>query len=270
MLSKRYSANTIKTYTHVLSVFFKFFNTKQPSEIVSNDIIIFNFEYILKNKLSGTYQSQFINALKLYYNINENKKLDPKKLIRPKKQNSLPKVLSEKEIFLLLNSIKNMKHKTMLCLIYSAGLRRGELLNLKISDIESDRNLIAIRSGKGMKDRYVPLSNTILTMLRVYYKLYKPKHYLFEGVNGGKYSERSIELVLKNAAKQAGFTKPLTLHMLRHSYATHLLEQGTNLRMIQEILGHKSPKTTQIYTHVSNESLKKIQSPFDKLNIRIE
>jgi integrase/recombinase XerD len=100
--------------------------------------------------------------------------------------------------------------------------------------------------------------------------LYKPKHYLFEGVNGGKYSERSIELVLKNAAKQAGFTKPLTLHMLRHSYATHLLEQGTNLRMIQEILGHKSPKTTQIYTHVSNESLKKIQSPFDKLNIRIE
>jgi len=270
MLSKRYSANTIKTYTHVLSVFFKFFNTKQPSEIVSNDIIIFNVEYILKNKLSGTYQSQFINALKLYYNINENKKLDPKKLIRPKKQNSLPKVLSEKEIFLLLNSIKNMKHKTMLCLIYSAGLRRGELLNLKISDIESDRNLIAIRSGKGMKDRYVPLSNTILTMLRVYYKLYKPKHYLFEGVNGGKYSERSIELVLKNAAKQAGFTKPLTLHMLRHSYATHLLEQGTNLRMIQEILGHKSPKTTQIYTHVSNESLKKIQSPFDKLNIRIE
>ena len=155
----------------------------------------------------------------------------------------------------------------MLSLMYSGGLRRGELLNLKLGDIDSNRMLIIINQGKGAKDRIVPLSPNILGMLRNYWKAYKPKEYLFEGMYGGKYSERSIELVLKKAVKDAGINKNIYLHMLRHSYATHLMESGTNLRYIQELLGHKSPKTTQLYTHVSSHQLGKIVSPFDKLRI---
>jgi integrase/recombinase XerD len=259
MLSKRYSLNKIKTYKNVLQVFFNFFKNKTVADIRNEDIFSFNENYILKNGLSEAYQTQFINALKLLFKVVENPFIIESKLISTKRAFKLPKVLSEYEVFLILNALKTIKHKTMLCLIYSAGLRRGELLNLKIKDIESQRSLIAIRSSKGMKDRFVPLSDSILNLLRIYYKQYKPNVYLFEGQKGEKYSERSVELVLKNAVKQSGINKNINLHMLRHSYATHLLEAGTNLRIIQEILGHKSPKTTQIYTHVSNASLKKHQ-----------
>ena len=156
----------------------------------------------------------------------------------------------------------------MLSLIYSAGLRRSELLNLKNLDIDSKRMLISVRNAKGMKDRMVPLSPTILEMLREYYMQYKPKDYLFEGQYGDRYSERSLELVLKKAVNHAGIKKNVHLHMLRHSYATHLMEAGTHLRHIQELLGHKSPKTTQIYTHVSREEISKIISPLDRLKLK--
>ena len=156
----------------------------------------------------------------------------------------------------------------MLSVIYACGLRRSELLNLKPADIDSNRNLLIIRKAKGMKDRVVPLSDKIISMLRDYYKAYKPEHWLFEGwKKGEKYSEESLAKVLKNAVNLTNIHKPVTLHWLRHSYATHLLENGTDLRYIQEILGHKSSKTTEIYTHVSNKSLQKIKSPFDDLDI---
>lgn len=228
----------------------------------------FNCEYILERKLSAAYQSQFINALKLFYLINKNHKLELDKLPRPQQGYKLPKVISEEEVAMLLNVTENVKHKTMLALIYSAGLRRSELLNLKITDIDSKRMMISIRNGKGTKDRNVPLSEVVLIMLRSYYTLYKPKDYLFEGQYGDSYTGRSLELVLKKALKLSGIRKNVTLHMLRHSYATHLLEAGTNLRHIQELLGHKSPATTQIYTHVSKEQLSKITSPLDKLKLK--
>lgn len=154
----------------------------------------------------------------------------------------------------------------MLSLLYSCGLRSGELLALQPSHIDSERYLIFVKNGKGKKDRIVPLSSKILGMLRDYYRVFRPKRYLFEGqLVGEAYDARSLQLVLKAAAKRAGIDKPVTLHWLRHSYATHLLESGTDLRYIQEILGHSSSKTTEIYTHVSTKSIQQIKSPFDDL-----
>lgn len=154
----------------------------------------------------------------------------------------------------------------MLSLIYACGLRRSELLNLKPADIDSKRHMLIILNSKGKKDRMVPISDKIIEMLRDYYKAYRPGIWLFEGqTSGDPYSEASLAKVLKNACDKACVRKPVTLHWLRHSYATHLLESGTDLRYIQELLGHKSSKTTEIYTHVSEKSLQKITSPFDTL-----
>ncbi len=154
----------------------------------------------------------------------------------------------------------------MLSLIYACGLRRSELLNLTFKDIHSERNLLLIKQSKGKKDRIVPISNKIIDLLRDYYKAYKPKTWLFEGQQvNQQYSERSIQLVLIQAVTKAKIEKPVTLHWLRHSYATHLLESGTDLRYIQELLGHSSSRTTEIYTHVSTKNLQQIRSPFDDL-----
>lgn len=273
---KRYSKSTIESYTNALLVFFSYHHTKNADQITNQDVMDFNTHYVLKKNLSATYQSQFINALKLFYQTVKNHKLEVEKLIRPQQGNKLPKVISEEEVAAIINACQNLKHKTMLSLIYSAGLRRGELLNLLKTDIDSKRMMITIRNAKGMKDRNVPLSPVVLNMLRNYYIAFKPERYLFEGQFGGPYSTRSLDNVLKNAAHVAGIKKNINLHMLRHSYATHLLEAGTNLRHIQELLGHKSPKTTQIYTHVSTEQLGKIvqtlrsasaTSPLDKLKL---
>ncbi len=268
MRNKRYSERTVESYIKVLVLFFNYYAGKDLLAINNSDVISFNNDYILKKGLSATYQSQFINGLKLLYETITGKSLDIDLLERPKMPMQLPKVLSEEEVAAIINGLSNKKHKTMMSLIYSAGLRRGEVLGLTLKDIDSSRMLIMVRKGKGMKDRVVPLSAVVLEMLREYYKEYKPKEYLFEGQYGGKYSERSIELVLKKAVKKAGLKKEVNLHMLRHSYATHLLEGGTNLRFIQELLGHRSPRTTQIYTHVSTQQLGKIISPLDKLILK--
>ena len=267
MRSRRYSEQTIATYIGTLTVFFSFYKGKSVERIENEDVLRFNQEYIFRRKLSASYQSQFINALKLFYALIFDKKIVIEKLVRPKKPYTLPKVLDVSEVAAIINATENMKHKCMLSLIYSGGLRRGELLNLALTDIDSKRMMIMIRGGKGMKDRQVPLSANILEMLRNYYLRYRPKQYVFEGQYGGRYSERSLELVLKKSVEKAGIKRNINLHMLRHSYATHLLEAGTDLRYIQELLGHKSPKTTQIYTHVSREALGRIESPFDRLKI---
>lgn len=264
--SKRYSSNTIKTYTDALKSFLIFCSEKPISEINNYDVLKYNTEYILKNNLSASYQNQIVNAIKLYFRTIENKKIEIEQIHRPKRSKLLPNVLSKEEIKLILQAHGNIKHKTMLSLIYSCGLRRSELLNLKLSDIDSKRNIIFIRQSKGKKDRIVPLSQKILTMLREYYAAYKPKTWLFEGVNENeKYNERSLASVLKQAVAKAKIAKPVSLHWLRHSYATHLLESGTDLRYIQELLGHNSSKTTEIYTHVSTKNLQQIKSPFDDL-----
>jgi integrase/recombinase XerD len=154
----------------------------------------------------------------------------------------------------------------MLSLVYACGLRRSEVLNIKASEIDSKRKLLLIRNAKGRKDRIAPLSDKLIAMLREYYTMYKPKTWLFEGQEKGEqYTGSSLQEVLKKAIKTAKINKPVSLHWLRHSYATHLLEAGTDLRYIQELLGHKSSRTTEIYTHVSTKSLQNIKTPFDDL-----
>ena len=264
--SKRYSPNTIKVYSDSMSTFLRYFSMKDITDISNDDLIDFNNNYILKNNFSSSFQNQVVNAVKLYFSAIQHKKIDVELIHRPRREKVLPNVLSKEEVKAILNAHVNIKHKMMLSLIYSCGLRCGELLALQPMHIDSKRNIILLKHAKGKKDRIVPLSPLILKLLREYYKIYKPKTYLFEGtILGEPYSEKSLQSVLKQAIKKVGIAKPVTLHWLRHSYATHLLESGTDLRYIQELLGHSSSKTTEIYTHVSTKSIQQIKSPFDDL-----
>jgi integrase/recombinase XerD len=266
MRSRRYSESTIGTYTDALKLFLRFYSGKPINEITNEDLVTFNNDYILKNNFSTSHQNQVVNGVKLFFRTVENKQIDPELIHRPKREKVLPNVLSKEETKLILEAHGNIKHKAMLSLIYSCGLRRSELLNLKLNDIDSKRGLVIVRKGKGRKDRVAPLSEKILNLLRDYFKAYQPKEWLFEGQSGkGQYDERSLANVLKQALEKSKISKPVSLHWLRHSFATHLLENGTDLRYIQEILGHSSSKTTEIYTHVSNKSIQKIVSPFDTL-----
>jgi integrase/recombinase XerD len=268
MTSKRYSPQTIESYTGVLKSFFHFHHTRPVSAINADDVTEYNNKYILKNHYSSSYQNQLVNALKLYYQVAEHTAMEIELLHRPRKERKLPNVLSMDEVRSLLSAPGNIKHRAMLSLIYSCGLRRGELLALKIADVDSARHLLHIHEGKGKKDRAIPLSGKILHLLREYYKSCHPVQWLFEGAKKGEpYSEKSLESVLKQAVQRAGIKKPVSLHWLRHSYATHLLESGTDLRYIQVLLGHNSSKTTEIYTHVSTLHLQQIRSPFDSLGI---
>jgi integrase/recombinase XerD len=266
LYSKRYSASTIKTYSEALKSFLLFYNDINIEAITNEAVIKYNNEYILKNELSSSYQNQIVNAIKLFFSSIKAKTINPELIHRPKREKLLPNVLSKEEVKQILEAHNNIKHKAMLSLIYSCGLRCGELLNLKPIHIDSKRGIVPIKQAKGKKDRIAPLSIKILDLLRVYFKEYKPEKYLFEGQNvGTPYDARRLQLVLKQALEKTKITKPVTLHWLRHSYATHLLESGTDLRYIQELLGHKSSKTTEIYTHVSTNSIKQIKSPFDDL-----
>lgn len=268
MKGKRYSEKTISSYLQCLRIFFNFHSTKHYLEIDNNDIALFNRDYILKQNLSATYQGQFINAVKLFYEKIPRKKLIIEHLERPRKGSPLPKVLSKEDVSCLLVATTNIKHKAILSLIYACGLRRGELLNMQITDIDSKRGVINIRHAKGNRDRIVPLSGKILLLLRDYFKQYRPTKWLFEGqIAGTQYTETSLNHIFQRAKKKAGITMPCTLHSLRHCYATHLLEAGTDIRYIQELLGHKHTKTTEIYTHVTTKSIQKIKSPFDDLEI---
>ena len=193
--------------------------------------------------------------------------MDLEKLQRPFKESRLPEVLSKAEVGQLISVTTNVKHKALLSIIYSCGMRIGEVISLKINDLDKDRKLIKIVRGKGNKDRYVPYSERLKAILRIYYDQCKPRVYLFEGQYGGQYSERSAALVLQQAVRKCRIRKRVTLHTLRHSFATHLLESGTDIRYIQELLGHSSPNTTMIYTHVSSKKISEIKSPLDDLDI---
>ena len=264
--SKRYSESTVKTYSDALKTFLVYYRLKTLSAIDNNDVIVYNNEYVLKNGLSESYQNQIVSAIKLFFWVLKETKLDLEKMHRPKRAKVLPNVLSKVEVKAILEAHSNLKHKMMLSMIYSCGLRCGELLALQPVHIDSKRQIVLLKNAKGKKDRIAPLSPKILSMLRAYFNIYKPKIYLFEGhLPGIAYDARSLQQVLKQAIEKVGIQKPVTLHWLRHSYATHLLESGTDLRYIQELLGHNSSKTTEIYTHVSTKSIQQIRSPFDDL-----
>ena len=266
MKFRRYGHSTIRTYHQILATFFRFRDPDIEKVRLEDEIIRFTNEYILSRRLSYSYQNQFMNALRLFYRQIVPRALEIESVKRPRGEHRLPNVLSKEEVSRLIKVMKNLKHRAMLSLTYGCGLRRGELLNLKPIDLDSKRGLVMVRMGKGKKDRIVPLPKSLIELLRAYYKEDKPAVWLFEGrVKGRQYDERSIEMVIKKAIYLAGIKKPVTLHWLRHSYATHLHESGVDIHLIQLLLGHKSTKTTEIYTHVSTKSIQQIRSPFDDL-----
>ena len=260
-----YSNSTIKTYITCLKNFKNYFYKIEIDQLSKDDIIEYLF-HLIKNNYSKSTQNQHINAIKFYFEKCLRQKREYYLIERPRKEKKLPNILSKNEIQLLFNSTYNLKHLTILAVIYSCGLRVSELINIKINDIDNNRMVIHIKKAKGNKDRQVQLTNQLLELLRKYYKKYLPVNYLIVGQNGGKYSTTSIQKIIKNSSFKAGINKKVTPHTLRHSFATHLLENGTDIRFIQKILGHSDIKTTQIYTHVSNAHLKNIQNPSDNLN----
>ena len=266
--SRRYSNSTIKTYTEAIKVFLKYFEDRDPAEISNKDFILFNSNFILKNGYSASYQNQVINAIKLFYLKVENRALSIEDIERPKRYNPLPKVIPKEMVEKMLTSIPNFKHKTALTLIYACGLRRSELINLRLKDLDSKRRTVTIVNGKGQKDRVLPVSEKLMKMIIKYYKLYRPSNYLIEGqFKGNSYSETSLEKIFHKYLGKICKNHNFTLHCLRHSYATHLLEAGVSLRYIQELLGHKSSKTTEIYTHVSMTGLQNIKNPADDFDL---
>jgi site-specific recombinase XerD len=263
----RYSPNTIETYLNATKHFFLHFPQKHPKDIRAEDIEAYQHELATVRKVSNSYLNQVVNAVRYYYKDVLDDAYRVKFIERPRGERKLPKVLSEQEVAAILKSPTNLKHRCILMLIYSAGLRLGELIALERTDIIPERKQVLIRGGKGGKDRISLLSEKLLTLLQEYLKTYEPRHYLFEGPQGAKYSDTSVQQVFKQAKKKAGITAPATVHTLRHSFATHLLENGTDLRYIQTLLGHSSSKTTEIYTHVSTKAIGKIRSPLDNLDL---
>lgn len=263
---KRYSYHTVKSYKNHFKAFLWYHNETPPKELSIEHIRQYLLEIIKEKNISESTQNGMINAIKFYYEqvLGEEKMYFNN--LRPKKPQQLPNVLSEAEVIKLINSLDNIKHKCILMMIYSAGLRLSEVVNLRIEDINKDRKTIHIKGGKGKKDRISILSDKALEKLRDYYLIYRPKYWLFEGQQGGQYSARSVQAIFQKAVKRSKINTHATVHTLRHSFATHLLERGTDLKQIQLLLGHDSIKTTQIYTHITEVTRAKLKSPLDNLD----
>lgn len=259
---RRYSVSTIDSYTSFVTKFLKFHLFKEYFNF--SDVDRFVEKEIAAKNYSVSSHRQCISALKHYFELTEQEEIDPSKLQRPHKSKFLPGVLSKEEVIDLLRATRNLKHRCILALIYASGLRIGELINLKLNDIDIDRRQILIRQAKGRKDRYVMLAESFLPIFYNYLQTYEPQIYFAEGFNAGQYTASAIRSFLKESCRRARIRKRVTPHTLRHSYATHMLENGIDLRYIQELLGHSRPETTMIYTHVTQKDLSKIRSPLDE------
>lgn len=262
---KNYSASTIRTYTEQFKLFMQFFPDNDPSDLGEKEILHYLMYLIENRKLSISAQNQAINAIKFYYEkvLKQEKKVYD--LERPMKEKKLPEVLSQEEVMMLFEATDNLKHRVMLMLLYSSGIRRSELLNLRVGDVDMYRGIVFVRGGKGRKDRHSVLAQSLIPVMESYLAKHKPGFWLFEGVNGERYSASSLQQILKRAVYRAGIRKNVRLHMLRHSFATHLLEAGTSTRYIQVLLGHESPKTTEIYAKVTRFGMDKVVSPLDQI-----
>ena len=265
LVLKAYSISTIKTYKNEFLQLLKILNEINVQDLTTEQLKRYLLWCIANGLTENTIHSR-MNALKFYFEQVLKQEKIFFEIPRPKKPFLLPKVISEEKIIKGLFDIKNLKHKTLLLLAYSAGLRVSEVVSLQLTDINSDRMQININRAKGKKDRVVTLSKSILEILRDYYKVYKPTYWLFEGQNSREhYSERSAQVIFKLAYKNLNLPPQCSFHSLRHSFATHLLENGTDISFIQKILGHNDIKTTLRYAQVSNKSIGKIESPLDKI-----
>jgi site-specific recombinase XerD len=266
LLLKAYSPNTIQTYCTEFAQLLYLLKDKSADTLTPERLRSYLLYCVTELKLSENAIHSRMNAIKFYFEkVLHRDKIFFEEIPRPQKKSSLPKVLSKKDIARIFANIENPKHLLMLKLCYGMGLRVSEIVNLKITDIDSKRMLVHLEAAKGKIDRYVTLPTSILEELRNYFKAYRPKIYLFEGQNGGLYAIRSVQAVFKNAMQKAKINKSVGIHGLRHSYATHLLELGTDMYFIQKLLGHKNIKTTEIYAKVSNRHLSNIKSPLDDL-----
>jgi site-specific recombinase XerD len=267
LLIKRYSWRTVKTYLGHLRRFFHAHAT-YTSAIIDDDVVR---SYILRRGREGNYaastQNQLLNALKFWMERIEGREKMFVEL-RPKRPVKLPQVLSPQEVKLLFAAVVNLKHRCILKIIYGGGLRLSELCGLRLADVHRDRMQIFVHGGKGAKDRYTTLPDTLINELDQYLSEHRPTYWLFEGQSGGRYSVRSVQSIMKRAVVASGVNPYATVHTLRHSYATHLLEQGTSLRHIQELLGHYSSRTTERYTQVTDRERQRVVSPLDKLGSR--
>lgn len=266
MRLQRYAYSTIKTYKSFFQLLLAFFPDRHPESLEKEDLMKFLLHGVKERKWSDSAQNQAVNAVKYYFE----KVLGQERTfyeLRPRKAHKLPGVFSEEEVVKLLKAVANIKHRAILMLIYSAGLRIGESIKLRKEDIKLDRKQVFIIAGKGKKDRYSVLSEKVVQLLKVYLEEYKPEYWLFEGQDGGQYSARSIQKIFRKAVAKAGINPYSTVHTLRHSFATHLLERGMDLRYIQTLLGHNSSETTEIYTHITSKAREKLCSPLDFLDI---
>ena len=263
----RYSPRTCDNYLSALKLFFKYYNERNPSEIDRNDLTSFINDFIIRLGFSSSYQNQMISAIKIYYELSGRSSLAHMHLERPRKTRALPKVFSREEITRILSAPKNIKHRLILWFIYSCGLRRSEVTNIRLSDLDRERSILHIREGKGRVDRIVPIPLKVWAKTDEYIQAYDPVLYLFEGQGGDRYSVESVYNVFKQALRKAKIYKDVGVHSLRHSFATHLHESGLDIRYIQELLGHRSTRTTEIYTHVSRRNLIQVRSPIEDLDI---
>jgi integrase/recombinase XerD len=261
---RRYSESTVNTYKTFIADFLFFTGKKPFATITHHDVERYAEEVLFPYGYSISSHRQFISAIKQLIAFRPDTQIENVALVSPRKSVMLPIVLSKEEVLKLLIHTRNLKHRAALTMIYSSGLRISELLNLRLADIDTERRQIFIKSGKGRKDRVVIFAESFLPMFRDYIATYQPQRYFVEGKPGHKYSAESIRAIIKRSAHKAGITKRVTPHTLRHSFATHLLENGVDIRYIQELLGHSSPKTTMIYTHVSRKDILSIQSPLDE------
>ena len=261
-----YSHKTVKAYIGHIRRLAGYFE-RDLSGLDEKDIKDYLLSLVEERDCRYSYVQQALSAIKFYCVNILKKSFVVSTMSFPRKERQLPDVLSQSEVAEILCHTTNLKHRTILYLVYAAGLRVGEVVRLKIEDIDDKRKVIKVEQGKGKKDRYTLLSSRAELLLKDYISVYKPDVWLFEGdIPGHHLTERSVQRVFENSCNKAGITKHVSVHVLRHSFATHLLESGTDLRYIQELLGHSSSKTTEIYTHVSTKDLRKIQSPLDTLD----
>lgn len=268
MQLRNYSVRTINTYSTLLTKVGNFFQQSIDS-ITLEQFKSFLHYRIVHDNVSVSMVNQYISAFKILQSDVLCREWETIKIRRPRREKRLPVVMSQSEMERLISCTKNLKHKAMLMLAYSSGLRREELQKIKASSIDSSRMQVHVVQGKGKKDRYTILSVKTLDILREHYRQSRPVNYLFESLfRPGHYlSDRSLEKIVKNSAEKAGITKQVSFHTLRHSFATHLLEQGVNLRLIQEMMGHTTLKTTAGYLHLVTLAPSKVSSPLDSMNI---
>lgn len=264
---KRYSWRTVKAYKNCFRQFIRHYDEIKPSQLTRKHIDDYILGLIREKKISESHQSQILSAIKMFYASVVQQEHKVQGLFLPKRPEKLPHVLTEEEVARLLKAVDNLKHRCILMMIYSAGLRLGEVLHLKVSDLQPEHKRLFVREAKGKKDRCTILSDKAWVLVHEYLEVYRPIEWLFEGTAGGKYGERSVQAIFTQAKEKSKINPAATVHTLRHSFATHLLEKGVDLRYIQELLGHESSKTTEIYTHITKKGWDKIKSPLDDLDI---